>query len=231
LFETPDFYLLSNASGAPIVNPANTFDFENTLSSVFGSVNYSFANKYLASATVRRDRSSRFLGDNQTGVFPAFSAGWVTSNEDFFPQDGIVNRLKLKASWGALGNQELPAGSPGINISNLNNQVNDYVFDGGSNNATGAGLSAVGNPDIRWETSETFNIGAEFGLFDNALSISLEYYQLTTEDLIVQNGNIIGDTAIDAAPPFVNSGNVKNSGVDLNISFQKQASADFYSKE
>ncbi|MDT0607869.1 SusC/RagA family TonB-linked outer membrane protein [Croceitalea rosinachiae] len=227
LFETPDFYLLDNASGAAIVDPDNTFDFENTLSSIFGSVNYSFSNKYLASATVRRDRSSRFLGDNQTGVFPAFSGGWVMSNEDFFPQDGIINRLKLKASWGALGNQELPVGNPGINQSNLNNQLADYAFGGGGNATTGALLSAVGNADIRWETSETLNIGAEFGLFDDALSISLEYYELTTEDLIVANGNIIGDTAIDAAPPFVNSGNVKNSGIDLNISFQKQANADF----
>ena len=227
LFETPDFYLLSNASGAAIVDPGNTFDFENTLSSVFGSVNYAFANKYLASATVRRDRSSRFLGDNQSGIFPAFSAGWVTSNEDFFPQDGIVNRLKLKASWGALGNQELPVSNPALNISNLNNQIADYVFDGGSSVRTGALLSAVGNPDLKWETSETLNIGAELGLFDDALSISLEYYQLKTEDLIVQNANIISDTAIDATPPYVNSGSVENSGIDLNISFQQQTSADF----
>ena len=91
LFETPDFYLLSNASGAPIVNPGGTFDFINTLSSVFGSVNYSFANKYLLSATVRRDRSSRFIGDNQSGTFPSFSGGWVASNEDFFNYDGNFN--------------------------------------------------------------------------------------------------------------------------------------------
>ncbi len=227
LFETPDFYQLDNASGSPIVDPGNTFDFENTLSSVFGSVNYSFANKYLASATVRRDRSSRFLGDNQSGVFPAFSAGWVTSNEDFFPQDGIVNRLKLKASWGALGNQELPASNPGLNISGLNNQSADYAFNGGTNIRTGALLAGVGNPDIRWETSETFNVGAELGLFDDALSISLEYFKLTTEDLIVSNANIISDTAIDATPPFVNSGSVENSGVELNISFQNQSSEDF----
>jgi len=228
LFETPDFYLLSNGSGAPIVDPGNTFDFESTLSSVFGSVNYSYANKYLVSATVRRDKSSRFLGDdNQTGIFPAFSAGWVVSNEDFFSQDGWLNRLKLKASWGALGNQELPANNPSINISNLNNQLANYVFDGGSNEQTGALLFAVGNPNLRWETSETFNIGAELGFFDNALSVSLEYYQIQTEDLIVRNTNIISDTAIDAQPPFVNSGSVENSGIDLNISYQNQTSDDF----
>jgi len=227
LFETPDFYLLDNASGAPIVNPGGTFDFINTLSSVFGSVNYSYADKYLVSATVRRDRSSRFLGDNQTGVFPAFSGGWVMSNEDFFPQDGVVNRLKLKASWGQLGNQELPADNPGININSLNNVVADYVFDGGTGLRSGAILSGVGNPNIQWETSETFNVGAELGLFNNSLAVSLEYYQITTQDLIVADETIISDTAIDAGAPFVNRGNVENSGIDLNIGYQGSVGNDF----
>ena len=227
LFETPDFYLLSNASGAPIVNPGGTFDFINTLSSAFGSVNYSYANKYLVSATLRRDRSSRFLGDNQSGFFPAFSGGWVVSNEDFFNTDGVVNRLKLKASWGLLGNQELPANNPGINVNNLNNVVADYVFDGGTNLRSGAVLSGVGNPNIEWETSKTFNVGAELGLFDNALSVGLEYYQITTQDLIVQDETIISDTAIDANAPFVNRGSVENSGIDLSISYQGAIGNDF----
>ncbi len=227
LSESPDFYLLSNASGTPLVNTDDTFDFINTLSSVFGSFNYSYADKYLVSATVRRDRSSRFLGDNQTGVFPAFSGGWVMSNEDFFPQDGIVNRLKLKASWGQLGNQELPVDNPGININSLNNVISDYVFDGGSSLSQGAVLSGIANPDIQWETSETFNIGAELGLFDNNLSISLEYYQITTQDLIVKDETILNDTAIDAQDFFVNRGNVENSGIDLNISYQGNVGNDF----
>ncbi|MEM8928037.1 MAG: TonB-dependent receptor [Bacteroidota bacterium] len=227
LFETPDFYLLSNASGDPIVNAGNTFDFENTLSSVFGSVNYSYADKYLVSATLRRDRSSRFLDDNQTGFFPAFSGGWVMSNEDFFPQDGILNRLKLKASWGQLGNQELPVDNPGININRLNNVIANYAFDGGTNLRQGAALVGVGNPDIEWETSETFNIGAEVGLFNNSLGISLEYYQITTQDLIVKDETVLSDTAIDASDFFVNRGNVENSGIDLNISYQGNVGQDF----
>lgn len=227
LFETPDFYQLDNASGAPIVNPGETFDFENTLSSVFGSANYSYDNKYLFTATVRRDRSSRFIGDNQSGVFPAFSGGWILSNEDFFPQGGIVNRLKLKASWGALGNQELPASNPTQNISNLNNQQANFFFNGSGQESTGAILSQVGNPDLTWETSETFNIGAELGLFDNALTMSLEYFQITTNDLIAQDFTVIGDTAIDASPPFVNLGSVQNTGVDFSIAYQHQVNNDF----
>jgi TonB-linked SusC/RagA family outer membrane protein len=227
LFETPEFYLLSNASGTPIVNPGETFDFENTLSSAFASANYSYDNKYLVTATVRRDRSSRFLGDNQSGVFPAVSAGWIMSNENFFPKDGIVNRLKLKASWGTLGNQELPASNPTQNISSLNNTQADFAFNGSGAATSGAILTQVGNPNLTWETSETINIGAEMGFFDNALTMSVEYFQLTTNDLIAQDFTVIGDTAIDASPPFVNLGSVENTGVDFSIDYQKQATSDF----
>ncbi len=227
LFETPDFYLLSNASGAPIVNPGNTFDFENTLSSVFGSANYSYDDRYLFTATVRRDRSSRFIGDNQTGTFPAFSAGWIVSNENFFPQDALMNRLKLKFSWGQLGNQELPASNPTRNISSLNNQLADFAFQGNGGATTGALLTQVGNPNLTWEISETLNVGAEMGFFNNALTLSLEYFRITTEDLIAPDLTVIGDTAIDANPPFVNLGSVENTGFDFSISYQKQASTDF----
>ncbi len=227
LFETPDFYLLENGSGTPVVDQGNTFDFENTLSSIFGSVNYSYADKYLLTATIRRDRSSRFIGDNQSDIFPSFSAGWVTSNEDFFPQDGIVNRLKFKISWGQLGNQELPGANLTINQSNLNNQLADYAFNGAGSVNTGALLSSVGNPDLTWEVSETFNVGTELSLFDNALSLSVEYFNITTEDLIAQDLNQIGDTAIDAAAPFVNLGSVENKGVDIGISYQGESKGGF----
>ncbi|WP_413994476.1 SusC/RagA family TonB-linked outer membrane protein [Maribacter sp. 2307ULW6-5] len=227
LFETPDFYLLDNASGSPIVNPGETYDFENTLSSVFGSANYSYNNKYLVTATLRRDRSSRFLGDKQTGIFPAFSAGWNISNEGFFPQDGFVNRLKLKASWGAMGNQELPASNPTRNISSLNNQLADYAFTGSGSAATGALLSQVGNPNLGWETTESFNVGTEIGLLNNTLNFSLEYYRITTQDLIAQDLTIISDTAIDANPPFTNIGSFQNTGFDFTASYFNQTSDDF----
>jgi len=227
LFETPDFYLLDNASGTPVVNPGETFDFEDTLSSVFASANYSYDNKYLLTATVRRDRSSRFLGDNQSGTFPALSAGWIMSNEDFFPQDGLMNRLKFKFSWGALGNQQLPASNPTQNISSLNNQQANLFFNGSGAESTGAILSQVGNPNLTWETSETLNIGAEMGFFNNALTMSVEYFNITTNDLIARDFTVIGDTAIDASAPFVNIGSVENTGVDFSIAYQNQASTDF----
>jgi len=227
LFETPDFYLLSNASGAPVVNPGNTFDFENTLSSVFGSVNYSYDSKYLLTATLRRDRSSRFIGDNQSDVFPAVSAGWVLSNEGFFPQDAVVNRLKLKVSYGELGNQEVNSGNPGVNSFNLNNQLADFAFDGASGVRSGALLSQLGNPDITWETSQSFNAGAEFGLFDNALTFGIEYFDITTDDLIASNLLVNGPTGSDASPPLFNLGSIKNTGIDFSASYANETSSGF----
>ena len=118
MFETPDFYLLSNGSGTPNVDFA--FDGESSIYSLFGSVNYSFLDKYFVTATLRRDESSRFLGDNKSDVFPSFSVGWDLTKESFLADNEFFDRIKFKASWGQLGNQTLPANNPTINISSLN---------------------------------------------------------------------------------------------------------------
>ena len=225
LFETPDFYLLSNGSGAPNVDFA--FDGENSLFSIFGTANYSYAGKYFATVTLRNDKSSRFLGDNQSQTFPSFSAGWVLSEEDFFPQDGFVSRLKLKGSWGQVGNQSLPANNPTINISSLNEQLANYSLNGGSI-ATGAILSTVGNPNLRWETSETTNFGVEAGFLDNNLQVSFEVFNIDTKDLITRDNSLISTTAIDASAPLVNLGDIRNRGFDLGINYNKTVNEDFY---
>ncbi len=231
LFEDPNFYLLSNGSGAPNVpttvdNVDVTFDRQNTLYSIFGSVNYSYLSRYFLTGTLRRDQSSRFLGDNQTGVFPAVSAGWLISDEDFFPTDGIVNRLKLKASWGELGNQTLPANNPTINISSLSEQFANYSFDG-SSITTGALLTQVGNADLKWETSQTTNFGVELSLFNSSLNISAEYFNIKTENLITRDFSLISSTAIDAEAPLVNLGDVENKGFDLSIGYGNTTAGGF----
>ncbi|QBA65583.1 TonB-dependent receptor [Muriicola soli] len=221
LFETPDFYLLSNGSGTPNVDFA--FDGGNTLFSIFGTANYSYQGKYFATVTLRNDKSSRFLGENQSQTFPSFSAGWKISDEDFFPQDGWVSRLRLKASYGELGNQTLPASNPTINISNLNEGLANYALNG-SSISTGAILSQVGNPDLRWETSVTTNIGFEMGLFNNQLSVSFEYFDIDTKDLITRDLSLISTTAIDATAPLVNLGDIQNTGFDLALGYSNETS-------
>jgi len=222
LFETPDFYLLNNGSGTP--NIAWAYDGSNSLYSFFGTTNYSYQGKYFATATVRYDKSSRFSGDNKSDIFPSFSAGWLLSKEDFFPKDAVVSRLKLKASWGELGNQTLPSDNPTINISSLSESGANYSFDG-SSITTGAMLSFVGNSDLKWETSVAKNFGIDLGLYDNALSVSFEYFNILTKDLITRDNSLISSTAIDAAAPLVNLGSVKNTGFDMSIGYNNKTTS------
>ena len=219
LFETPDFYLLSNGSGTPNVDFA--YEGGNTLFSIFGTANYSYKGKYFATVTLRNDKSSRFLGDNQSQTFPSFSAGWLISDEDFFPADSFISRLKLKASYGELGNQTLPASNPTINISNLNEVLGNYAING-SAISTGAILSQVGNPNLKWETSVTTNFGFEMGMFNNDLTLSFEYFDIDTKDLITRDLSLISTTAIDASAPLVNLGDIQNTGFDISIGYNHE---------
>jgi len=224
LFESPDFYLLGNGSGAPNIDYA--FDGASSLFSVFGSANYSLMDKYFVTATLRRDESSRFVGDNKSDIFPSFSAGWDVTKEGFMEQGGFFNRIKLKASWGQLGNQTLPANNPTINISNLSESLANYSFDG-STVATGALLTQVGNPDLKWETSVTTNFGIDLSMLDNRFQFTAEFFNIETKDLITRDFSSISSTAIDAGAPLVNLGDIKNTGVDLSLGYGDRTSGGF----
>ncbi len=223
LFEDPDFYNLSTGAGAPIVS--YTYQNEFSLFSYFLSANYNYKNKYFLTATFRNDSSSRFEGDNKSDFFPSVSAGWLMSSEDWFNSDGAVSRLKLKASWGQLGNQTLPADNPTINISSLSEEFANYALGGSIN--TGAKLNQVGNPNLKWETSETINFGIEAGFLQDRLYVDVEFYQIKTKDLVTRDNSLISTTAIDAQAPLVNLGDVKNTGVDLNLGWRDETDSGF----
>ncbi|MBO0330233.1 SusC/RagA family TonB-linked outer membrane protein [[Muricauda] lutisoli] len=223
LFETPDYYLPNTGTGDPIVGAG---DNTTSLFSVFGSVNYSFDNKYYLTATLRRDTSSNFLGNNQSDTFPAISAGWLLSEEDWFDL-GILNRVKLKASYGELGNQQVPGFNPTITQARIDVGQSNYAFNGSGAPTTGAIVSAIGNPNLRWETSQTSNAGIELGFLDNKLSVEFELFKITTEDLIAQDLQLISTTAPDANAPFVNLGSIENKGFDLAIGYRDQTDSGF----
>lgn len=224
LFESPDFYLLGNGSGTPNVDYA--FAGASSLFSVFGSANYNLKDKYFVTATIRRDESSRFLGDNKSDIFPSFSVGWDLTQEDFFPQGGFFDRVKLKGSWGQLGNQTLPANNPTINISNLSESLANYAFDG-STVTTGALLTQVGNPNLKWETSVTTNFGVDLSMLNNRFQVTAEFFNIQTKDLISRDFSSISSTAIDAGAPLVNLGDIQNTGVDLSIGYGDRTSSGF----
>ena len=227
LFETPEYYLLSTGTGTPIVDTENTQENSNSLVSVFASANYSYKDRYLVTATIRRDETSRFAPENQGELFPSASFGWVIDKEDFF-NSSVIDNLKLRISYGELGNQQLPAANPDVNLSGLDQALSFYSFNGTRGTAdSGAILLSVGNPNLKWETSVSKNIGLDFGLFSGNLRGSIEYFDITTENLIVRDNSLIGSTAIDADAPFVNFGDISNKGIDFEIAYGDETNGGF----
>ncbi len=130
--------------------------------------------------------------------------------------------MKLRASYGTLGNQSLGRTAPDQNISNLS-EANAYYPFNGSTASTGAALSAVGNPDLKWETVVSANAGLDFRLMDNKLYGSVDYFNITTNDLIAVDESLIGTTAIDASAPLVNIGQVSNTGLELALNYADES--------
>ncbi len=214
-----DFRTLNN--GAQIVNASSNANTATSLVSIFGRADYSYKDKYMLSATVRRDGSSRFGEANRFGVFPSFSAGWRISEESFLRGSSFLSDLKIRGSWGQMGNQ-IP----------VNPKAQFYLFGGSTSTSyydiNGTGNSSVqgfrpvriGNPDVRWETNITTNIGFDAGFFDNKLQLTFDWYQKQTEDLLY-NPELPG-TAGAAEPPFVNIASMTNNGIDLELIYREQ---------
>jgi len=184
-----------------VSNPNSSYKNEYSLESFFGQVNYDFSRKYYLSGTVRRDGSSRFL-KNKWGTFGSLGAGWIVSNEDFFA-NSTIPYLKLKASYGLLGDQAGVGYYSGYDLYDVQNVTDQAatIFD------------TKGNPDLTWETSKMFQVGAEFDL-GKYLSASLEYYVKNTSDLIF---NKRFGTSTGYALIKVNEGNLINKGFEFDV--------------
>ena len=202
-------YEVLNA-GAPDNQEATGTATEWALRSVFGRINYDYSQKYLFEVNLRYDGSSRFLKDNKYGLFPSFSVGWRASEESFLDGLAWLSNLKLRTSWGRLGNQEI-GNYPFASTISLGQ---NYVF----NNATpamGAALLNASNPEITWETTEMTNLGIDFSLF-NKLNVTAEYYVKNTHDILLQLP-IPQITGLNA--PYQNAGKVTNKGYDFSVSY------------
>lgn len=193
---------------------------DNTLIAFFGRVNYAFNNKYLAQFILRREGSSKFGANNKWGNFPAVSAGWNISEEDFMKSIKFINYLKLRVGYGVTGN------SP--NDNNVSSVTlgggGKYLYPDGNYYET-YGPNRNPNPDLRWETKRESNLGFDFKLFDNKLSGSLDLFKRTTKDLL--------DTYTSPQPPnvaasiFTNVGTISSKGIELALSYQAIKTADF----
>lgn len=186
------------------------------LVSQLARVVYSYDDRYLFTGSVRRDGSSRFGDANRYGVFPSVAAGWNISNEKFFTNSklaSVISLLKLRGSFGVLGNQEFANYQYGAAIaSNVN-----YVTGTGQTLWSGATQQAYADPDIKWETSKTSDVGAELGFFNNALNLTADYYHKVTSDMLVQVP--IPGSAGSTSSPYVNAGSISNNGLELSLSY------------
>lgn len=214
LLEDADYLTLGTGSNAP--NIAESRWEQNRLYSYFFNADYAFKGRYLATVSVRRDKTSRFAPGNNTGVFPAASLGWIVTEENFMKGVPVLSLLKFRASYGLLGNQSIPIANPYVNIYQANQERSFYSIQNGTIN-TGTMLSTLGNPDLRWETSKQANIGLDLGFFNNDATFSIDVYNKATKDMIIASP--LPSTAIDANAPYINAGKVTNKGIDMSLSY------------
>ncbi len=183
----------------------------NKLESYFGRVNYTYDDRYLLEGNLRYDGSSRFSRGNRFGLFPSVSAGWKLSNESIFQMPAFVDQVKLRGSWGRLGNQSI-GNYPYQQLVELNQ---NYAF-GGVLYAGAAGTS-IPNPDITWEVTESTDLGMDFTLFENRLNFTVDYFVKKTSGILY---NISASQVLGAAPSIQNAGVVKNNGWDIEFEYQ-----------
>ncbi|HWL00074.1 MAG TPA: TonB-dependent receptor [Parapedobacter sp.] len=182
-----------------------------SLLSFFARVNYSYANKYLLTATVRRDGTSRIAADNRWGTFPSFSAAWRISEEDFFNGGDVWNELKLRAGFGVTGNQAVLdhyAAAARLRTA-------QYVFNGVP--VSTLYPLVMPNQDIRWETVQQTNVGVDASLLDNRINVTLDAYIKKTSDMLVSMVVPITTGYSDIFTPMINAGEVDNRGVELAV--------------
>lgn len=194
---------------------------ESSLFSLFAKVDYAFKDKYLLSALVRRDASSRFSPANRWGTFPAFSAGWRISEEGFMEGVNFISDLKLRAGWGQTGNQDIdPYNQYDTYITNLTNSSYDIS---GTNTSAVPGFRKfrIGNPDARWEAQTMANLGLDVYLFENKLELILDVYDRSVEDILLTVP--IPATDGQNVPPAVNIGSMRNRGIDIALGYNGNA--------
>ncbi len=206
--------LIPNAGGGSIINDATAFEYENFLNGFLARVIYSYDDKYLFNASIRRDGSSVFGRDVKYGNFPAVSAGWVVSNEQFMDNADWVNQLKFRVSYGITGTNALDTGSfltdnyPSLALLEGSSAVVDGTITNGFNPAN------IPNALLQWEQSEEINPGVDFGFFNNLISGSFDYYKRTSDELLLDNP-VAGTTGFTSA--LVNLGTVENEGFEVEL--------------
>ncbi len=206
-------------NGAKISGAGSDLYTATTLLSQFARADYSFMDRYLLSATVRRDGSSKFGATNRYGIFPSFSAGWRISDEPFFKGISFINDLKLRGSYGKMGNQLAVDPQNQFYAYGGDPSTSFYDINGTFTSAPqGFHPVRIGNPDAKWETNITTDIGLETSFLNSKIGIKADWYDKKTKDLLY-NPTLPG-TAGAATAPYINIAAMTNTGLDLELSYK-----------
>ena len=203
---------------------------KNKLQSFFGRVNYSYGGKYLLTATMRADGSSKFGENNRYGYFPSFALGWNISEERFF-QASFVDNLKFRASWGQTGIQEIPSKITQLSYTESRDGNNTYPLDSDVSNLDdypfGIIFTRLANPNIQWEVSTQTDVGIDFELFNNRLIGTLDYYNKESDNILLE---VVPSDPIQPTSTFwtnVPDMTIENSGFELSLEYRSAATSTF----
>jgi len=207
-------------------NQPGGYAIQNELQSFFGRATYSFKDKYLLTATVRADGSSKFGSNNKYGIFPSFSAGWRLSDEDFL-KSGPFTDLKLRAGWGQTGNQEIPAKITQALYTAQVSGTTSYPLNNSSSYPAGISYTRLANPDIQWEVSTQSDVGLDFAVFNGALSGSVDYFRKVSEKILLQV--IPADPVQPASTYWTNVPDMRitNQGLELDLNYRYASQSGF----
>ena len=219
-----EFADIALTKGISETAPTGSYNYDERRLSYFARGQYDYKGKYLLSAMIRRDASTKFGPGNKIGYFPSFTAGWVVSDEGFFGKDKAINFMKLRGSYGTLGNDQI---RPNQYVSQLSGEAT-YVFDGVL--ANGLSNGQISNPDVKWEEARKFDVGLDLKLVQNKVSIVADYFIDTRADLLIERipvSGINGTAAPGAGAPTINAGTVRNSGLEFAIDYKNKFSDNF----
>ncbi|TAM95470.1 MAG: SusC/RagA family TonB-linked outer membrane protein [Chitinophagaceae bacterium] len=204
----------ASSSGRVVTDGGGAYS---TLYSLFANVNYSYKDKYLLSSTVRRDGSANFGPQDKFGIFPAVSVGWRISNENFMKPVQWVNDLKLRGSYGEMGNASPVKLVNQYNTYTTSPEVASYDISGTGNSLTeGLMPNSIGVPNTHWETNKTLDFGADATLFNNSFNITVDWYKRTTTGLLY-NPQVEATVGFLTSYPYINVGSMQNTGVEFQI--------------
>lgn len=184
-----------------------------SLASFFGQAAYDYDGRYYASGTIRRDGSSKFAKKNRWGTFYSASIGWNIDREKFMQKFSVINKLKLRAGWGAIGNQNIAS------YANADTYSANYNYAFGGTSSYGYAESSLGNSNLKWETSKQLNVGLDIELWEGMWGLSIDYFNKITSNMLVQA--TLPPSSGVLSSEWINNGKVQNKGIDIETTFRK----------